>query len=166
LKRIFDKDLRLSNRLFTQPQYSENKLMFPLPTTCHICGQKYHVTEVQCGHCHTTVSGQFALGRLHQLTPEQLDFIEIFIACEGKINRVEQELNLSYPAVRSRLHDVIRALGREVGENGDNGHAGLSSEKSSPSPAATEARREILARVSAGELSAQDAAVLLREQTA
>lgn len=138
--------------------------MYPLPTTCHICGQKYHVTEVQCGHCHTTVKGHFALGRLHQLTPEQLDFVEIFIACEGKINRVEQELDLSYPAVRSRLHEVIRALGREVGENGDSNH---SEATATPQPAINDdARRQILARVSAGELSAQDAAVLLRQQTA
>ena len=132
--------------------------MYPLPTTCHICGQKYHVTEVHCGHCHTTVSGQFALGRLHQLTPEQLDFIEIFIACEGKINRVEQELNLSYPAVRSRLHEVIHALGREVGDSND---------MPDPEPPhqadKNEARREILARVSSGELRPDEAAALLRQ---
>lgn len=139
--------------------------MFPLPTTCHICGQKYHVTAVQCGHCHTTVTGQFALGRLHQLTPEQLDFVEIFIACEGKINRVEQELNLSYPAVRSRLHEVIHALGREVGDATDNG-ADLPDEIRQPqTDVNNDARRQILARVSAGEISAQDAAVLLRQQT-
>lgn len=135
--------------------------MYPLPTTCHICGQTYHVTELHCGHCHTAVSGQFALGRLHQLTPEQLDFIEIFIACEGKINRVEQELNLSYPAVRSRLHEVIRALGREVGESNDPPPA--EQPTAATSEAKNETRREILRRVSQGELSTEEAAVLLRQ---
>ena len=39
-----------------------------------------------------------------------------FVRNEGKINRVGEELGMSYPTVRSRLHDFIRALGYEVGE--------------------------------------------------
>ena len=35
--------------------------------------------------------------------------------CEGKLTRVQEEMALSYPTVRSRLNDVIRALGYEVG---------------------------------------------------
>jgi hypothetical protein len=32
---------------------------------------------------------------------------------------VQEELDLSYPTVRSRLNDVIRSLGYEVGESDD-----------------------------------------------
>jgi len=35
---------------------------------------------------------------------------------EGKLNRLQEELGLSYPTVRNRLHEVIRAMGYEVGE--------------------------------------------------
>jgi hypothetical protein len=56
------------------------------------------------------------MGRLFQLTPEQLHFVELFLRCEGKINRVQEELGLSYPTVRSRLEEIIRALGYEVRE--------------------------------------------------
>jgi len=34
-----------------------------------------------------------------------------FVRNEGKINRVGEDLGMSYPTVRSRLHDLIRAAG-------------------------------------------------------
>jgi hypothetical protein len=51
-----------------------------------------------------------------QLSTEQLKFVEVFVRNEGKLNRLEDELGLSYPTIRSRLHDVIRALGYEPGK--------------------------------------------------
>jgi hypothetical protein len=89
------------------------------------------------------------MGRLYYLTAEQLQFVETFVRCEGKINRVEQEMGMSYPAVRARLNEVIRALGYEIGE----------SEKE---PLAQEARRDILERLSAGELTHEEALQMLR----
>jgi hypothetical protein len=62
------------------------------------------------------VEGSFELGRFHLLNPDQLHFVETFIRCEGKLNKVQDEVKLSYPTVRSRLLDVIRALGYEVHE--------------------------------------------------
>ncbi|NLS79403.1 MAG: DUF2089 domain-containing protein [Chloroflexi bacterium] len=75
-----------------------------------------NVTRLHCRHCDTTLEGQFALGRFYQLSPEQLAFVETFVRCEGKITRVQEELGLSYPAVRARLNDAIRGLGYEVKE--------------------------------------------------
>jgi len=62
------------------------------------------------------MEGQFTLGRFHALSPEQLQFVETFVRCEGKITRTEVELGVSYPTVRNRLNEVIRALGYEVSE--------------------------------------------------
>jgi len=62
------------------------------------------------------LEGHFSLGRFYQLNPEQLHFVETFMRCEGKLNKVQNELGLSYPTVRSRLHDAIRALGYEIRE--------------------------------------------------
>jgi hypothetical protein len=39
-----------------------------------------------------------------------------FVRCEGRFNRMEDELNLSYPTIRNRLYDIIRALGYEPGK--------------------------------------------------
>jgi hypothetical protein len=116
---------------------------------CPICHDHLNVTRLHCRSCDTTIEGQFTLGRLYQLTAEQLDFVEIFVRSEGKINRVGQELNMSYPAVRARLTDVIEALGYSVGDP-------------SPAPVTKEDRQEILAQVSAGNLSAGEAIQLLR----
>jgi hypothetical protein len=37
--------------------------------------------------------------------------VEAFVRDEGKITRMEEEFSLSYPTIRSRLHEVIKALG-------------------------------------------------------
>ena len=123
--------------------------MNPVIGICPICGESLAVTRLHCRSCDTSVEGQFALGRLYQLTSEQLHFVETFVRCEGKINRVEQEMGLSYPAVRARLTEVIRALGYEVGD----ADAGSVSD---------ETRREVLNQLSEGKISADEAVKILQ----
>jgi len=107
------------------------------------------VTRLVCRNCDTALEGHFTMGRLFQLTPEQLHFVEVFLRCEGKINRVQEELGLSYPTVRSRLTEVIRALGYEIGEERE---------------AADERRQEILERLARREISSEEALRLLQEE--
>lgn len=92
--------------------------------------------------------------RLYQLSSEQLEFVEVFLKCEGKINRVEQEIGLSYPAVRARLTDVIRALGYEVGDT-----------SSSAPSVSEEERRDILKELQNGNLTAEEALQMLRGES-
>lgn len=124
--------------------------MNPVIGLCPICGESLAVTRLHCRNCDTSLEGHFTLGRLYQLNSEQLQFVETFIRCEGKINRVEQEMGLSYPAVRARLTEVIRALGYEVGEN------------EAPSGVSEETRREILNQLSEGRITSEEAVELLR----
>jgi hypothetical protein len=90
--------------------------MYPMPGKCPVCGDELYVELLSCGQCGTSIRGAFLPQRLAQLTREQWDFVELFIRSEGKLNRMQEELSLSYPTVRNRLHDVIRAMGYEVGE--------------------------------------------------
>lgn len=122
--------------------------MNPVIGQCPICSNTLHVTRLHCRNCDTSIEGHFSLGRLYQLAPEQLSFVETFMKCEGKINRVEQEIGLSYPAVRSRLTEVIKAMGFEVGEQ--------------PVELTPEERQQILADISAGKLSSEEALGILR----
>jgi len=122
--------------------------MYPVPTECPVCHDDLMVTRLVCRNCGTALEGRFTMGRLYQLTPDQLHFVEIFLRCEGKISRVQEELGLSYPTVRSRLEEVIRALGYEVGE------------KEPPDEAR---RREILERLARREISSEEALRLLQE---
>ena len=117
---------------------------------CPICKETLQVTRLYCPNCDTTLEGHFALGRLYQLSADQLAFIETFVRCEGKINRVGEEMGISYPTVRSRLTDVIRALGYEVGEE---------------EPAGTvsdDVRKSILEQLAQGKITSEEAVKRLR----
>jgi hypothetical protein len=81
-----------------------------------LCGGDITVTRIHCRDCDTTIEGRFEAGPFSQLTREQLEFVETFVRCEGKINRMEDEIGLSYPTIRNRLHEIIRALGYEPGQ--------------------------------------------------
>src|SRR5512144_3091550 len=91
--------------------------MYSAPTRCPVCRSELTVTRLHCPACDTSIEGQFTGGPFAHLTAEHLDFIVTFVRCEGKINRMEPELRLSYPTIRNRLHEVIRALGFEPGKD-------------------------------------------------
>jgi hypothetical protein len=123
--------------------------MYQVPAECPVCHSDMMVTRLVCRNCGSALEGNFTLGRLFQLTPEQLHFVEVFLRCEGKIGRVQEDLGISYPTVRSRLEEVIRALGYEVGDE----------------PETDEARRqEILARLARKEITSEEAFRLLEEE--
>ena len=124
--------------------------MRTLPTQCPVCGGDIQVTRFYCQDCDTTIEGHFEIGHFLRLTPEQLQFVEVFVRCEGKLNRMESEIGLSYPTLRSRLLEVIRALGYEPGRE---------------EPAvriSDEERLKVLERLNSGQISAEDAMRILQ----
>ena len=127
--------------------------MNQLPSTCPICGGEINVTRIHCRECDTTIEGRFRIsgGPFSQLTSEQLTFVETFVRSEGRINRVEGELGLSYPTIRNRLHEVIRAMGFEPGGVEA---PGLSDVK----------RTQILEELDQGRFTAEEAMRLLQEK--
>jgi len=121
--------------------------MYPVVGKCPVCGETMNVTRLHCRHCDTTLEGQFTLSRFYQLTAEQQLFAETFIRCEGKITRMQEEMGLSYPAVRARLTDLIRALGYEAEEE----------------PAIPTAQRQaVLSDLAQGKISPEEALKLLQ----
>ena len=126
--------------------------MHPLPSQCPICGGEVVVTRINCQNCNTSIEGRFSSRTFSQLTPKQMDFVETFVKLEGKITRMEKELNLSYPTIRKLLHDVIRALGYEPG--GEEELAELSEEE----------RQQILNELDDGSISLEDALKKLKEK--
>ena len=122
--------------------------MYPVIGKCPVCGDTMSVTRLHCRNCDTAVEGQFSLGRFYRLSPDQLAFVETFIRNDGKLNRVQDELGMSYPTARARLTGVIRALGYEVGEEEDAAPSGV--------------RKTVLERVASGEISSEEAVELLK----
>ena len=119
--------------------------MYQVVHECPFCQQALVVTRLYCRNCDTSLEGHFTLGRFHTLSPEQIEFAETFIRSEGKINRVGEELGISYPTVRGRLHDLIRAMGYEVKEE-------------EPVPPKPIDRQAILTELASGVITAEEAA--------
>lgn len=94
--------------------------MYPILDKCPVCGDELYVERLVCVQCGTIIEGTFIPQRFALLTPEHWEFLEVFMRNEGKLNRVQEEIGLSYPTVRSRLHEVIRAMGYEVGDQETN----------------------------------------------
>ncbi len=124
--------------------------MQPLPTNCPICGGEITVTRINCNNCGSSIEGHFSGGVFPRLSNAQIEFIETFVRCEGKITRMETELGLSYPTIKNRLHEVIRALGYEPGETDT---PQLSDEE----------RRQILEDLDQGKITYEDAMHMLEE---
>lgn len=123
--------------------------MHPAPSRCPVCHSELTVARLHCSSCDTSIEGRFTSGPFGHLSPEYVDFIVTFVRCEGKINRMEQELDLSYPTIRNRLHEVIRALGYEPGKEDI---AEISMEK----------RNAVLEELESGKISAEEAMRMLR----
>jgi hypothetical protein len=98
---------------------NEESILHPAPTICPICGESLSITRLHCHACDTAIEGRFFAGRLARLSAAQLEFVEIFLLCEGKIKAVEERLGVSYPTVRARLREVIAAMGYEPAESDD-----------------------------------------------
>ena len=81
---------------------------------CPICGEKMTITKLHCHSCDTALEGNFAVPRISRLSEEQQAFVELFVKCRGNLKEVGKELNLSYPTVRNRLDEVVKALGYSV----------------------------------------------------
>ena len=129
--------------------------MRPLPSKCPVCDSPLEVTRLYCQTCDTTIEGHFnpASGPFAALTNEQLQFVLAFVRCEGRFNRLEDELNLSYPTLRNRLYEIIRALGYEPGK------------EEQPTRLSAEERKRILDDLDQGKITSEQARRLLQGQS-
>jgi hypothetical protein len=78
---------------------------------CPVCGEGLGVTRLRCSACATELSGEFEVCPYCRLDPEQERLVSVFLRTRGNIREVEKELGISYPTVRARLDEVVRALG-------------------------------------------------------
>jgi len=83
---------------------------------CPVCGENLVITEFSCSSCGTTIRGRFELDEFFRLSPEQLNFLRIFIKARGNLSELQKELGISYPTARSRLESIVRTLGYEAKE--------------------------------------------------
>ena len=77
-----------------------------------------------------------------------MQFLLTFIRCEGKFNRMEEELKLSYPTLRNRFDEILEQMGFEAED---------ASEEISP-----EERKKILNELNKGKITAGEAQIRLK----
>ena len=148
---------------------------FDVDGSCPVCGEAMIVTRLSCARCGSSLEGAFQLtgapgrrtlsgplgartgaraadaarfGRLARLDAAQLDFVEAFLRCRGVIKNVEDMLGISYPTVKSRLANVLNAMG-------------FGPEEALPDGDQRRERREILADLRDGRISMEEAHRLL-----
>jgi hypothetical protein len=128
-------------------------------STCPVCSSELSVTRLQCRGCGTAIEGDFSVGRFGRLGREQLALLESFLRSRGNLKELERELKVSYPTVRARIDALVKALGLADGSFPD--------DASGDAPAGDDSgmlRREVLERLARHEITADEAATLLRSR--
>ena len=118
--------------------------MHPLITKDPVSGGELIVTRLECPDSGIVIEGQFSLGWIGRLTREQLEFVEMLVKYRGNIQKLAAELDVAYNTARSRLDEIVTALG---GSPENDGRAD---------------RRAILDRLAAKEISVEDAMRLMK----
>lgn len=126
-------------------------------STCPVCESQLSVTRLHCNTCGTTIDGEFGVGRFARLGRDQMLLLEAFLRSRGNLRELERELGVSYPTVRGRVETLLRTLG--LGDGAPLPAAAPAAAPSSPDP---ETRRSVLERLARHEISAEDAAAVLR----
>ena len=120
---------------------------------CPSCEQPLDVTELTCRSCDLRLQGHFERGcRFCALDPEQRKLLDVFLASRGVIRDMEKALGLSYPTVRARVDSLLAALG----------YAPTKAEAEAQEELA-DRRRDILSRLEAGQITAEEATKALRD---
>jgi hypothetical protein len=118
-------------------------------SNCPICAQPLAIARLACTRCDTTIESVLPIPAFFRLPEDLQQFVMIFLRCRGSIREVERELGISYPTVCKRL-DLVNAL---LGN----------------SPAADQVAlvdpNQVLSRLESGEITAREAAQLLKGRT-
>ena len=91
-------------------------MLIKLPVKCPSCENELVAIQLKCNHCEMTVSGNFPLPELLQLSYEEQEFILSFFMSSGSLKEMSNLLKVSYPTVRNHLDDLIEKI-KKIKEN-------------------------------------------------
>lgn len=108
---------------------------------CPFCNGELQISRLKCGGCDTQIDSLIGIPTIFRLPEDLQEFVLIFLRCRGNIREVEKELGISYPTVCKRL-DLVNELLGNTAPRIDRG--------------------EILEQLERGEITAKEAAQLLK----
>lgn len=109
-----------------------------------VSGGELIVTRLECPESGIVIEGQFSLGWIGRLSGEQLEFVELLLKNRGNVQKLAAELEIAYNTARTRLDEIVTALG------GAPEHDGRPD------------RRQVLDRLASREISVEEAMRLLK----
>ena len=112
-----------------------------LVSKCPFCNGDLAITRLQCDQCETQIDSRISIPRFFRLPEDLQEFVLTFLRCRGNIREAEKQLGISYPTVCKRLDLVNELL--------SNGPPRID-------------RAEILKQLEGGEITAKQAAQLLK----
>lgn len=115
--------------------------MKKIVSRCPCCGGEVQISRLTCTQCDTQIESLLPIPALLRLPEDLLAFVLVFLRCRGNIKEVEKSLGISYPTVCKRL-DLVNELLSQPGGAPDRG--------------------QILERLERGEITAREAAQLLK----
>ncbi len=131
---------------------------------CPSCGGPLAITEVRCLQCDTEVRSHYQPCPFCRLSPEQMNFILLFVQGRGNLSEMEKTLGISYPTIRGKLEEIIRIVTAEPPVATASPVAAPAAAQPQPSSSPpTDRRREILTQIAAGKLSVADGLAALKE---
>jgi len=110
---------------------------------CPFCKGKLEVKKLECKSCKVTIEGLFFTSPILNLPSSYQEFIEMFILSSGSLKEMAKKLGVSYPTVRTRLDEIIKALSEEIKKRQDY-------------------KKAILEKVERKEISPEEAANLIK----
>ena len=131
-------------------------------STCPVCESQLHVTRLHCNTCGTTIEGEFNVGRFAHLGRDQMLLLEGFLRSRGNLRELERELGVSYPTIRGRVEGLLRALGLTDGAPLPPTPPTADETPASQTGVDAATRRDVLERLARKEITAEEAAAVLR----
>jgi len=86
----------------------------PISHDCPYCGSGLAITAMSCHHCQVKIEAPFPMSHLGSLPVEHQRFIEMFVLCGGNLKALAEQVDVSYPTIRSRFDKVIDALRQQI----------------------------------------------------
>jgi hypothetical protein len=89
----------------------KRKERYPLITHDPFTGEELTVTRLENKARGLVLEGEFSLGWIAKLSPEQLEFAGVLLRYRGNVQKLASEMGVAYNTARSRLDDIVEALG-------------------------------------------------------
>ena len=86
---------------------------------CPLCGENLILSRLSCPECRAEFPITSPMSPYDALSESNAEFLEVFLRTGGNFKDVQAKLNISYPAAKKRMDELLNALGFKEEEERD-----------------------------------------------